>query len=175
MGLISRVSSRTYRKKELKPQSMSSRENSKSRSRSRTPKRQGPSDPPPKNFQSSDLFSVRIGNNLPENVNSDILREKFSIFGDIGDIYIPVERGSMRPRGFGFLRFVNKDDMEYCLEECKKDPMVIEGEECKVEFTKPRPRMRDRRSRSRRSRSRSRRRSRSRSRRRSRSRSRRRE
>merc|ERR1711988_2056978 len=115
MGLISRVSSRTYREKELKPQSMSSRENSKSRSRSRTPKRQGPSDPPPKNFQSSDLFSVRIGNNLPENVNSDILREKFSIFGDIGDIYTPVEKGSMRPRGFGFVRFVNKDDMEYCL------------------------------------------------------------
>ena len=43
----------------------------------------------------------------------------------------------MRPRGFGFVRFVDKDDMECCLKECG-DGIEVEGVECKVEFTKPR-------------------------------------
>ena len=62
---------------------------------------------------SEELFSVRIGNELPYDCKEDELREKFSEFGEIGDVYIPKHRDTGECRGFAFVRFYKKDDMEY--------------------------------------------------------------
>ena len=36
----------------------------------------------------------------------------FEKFGDVGDVFIPTDRESGRPRGFAFVRFYNKKDAE---------------------------------------------------------------
>ena len=36
----------------------------------------------------------------------------FEMYGDVGDIYLPVERGSGRSRGFAFVRYYDKRDAE---------------------------------------------------------------
>ena len=36
----------------------------------------------------------------------------FEKYGDVGDIYLPVERGSGRSRGFAFVRYYDKRDAE---------------------------------------------------------------
>ena len=40
------------------------------------------------------------------------LREVFEKFGDVGDVFIPTDRESGRPRGFAFVRFIHKRDAE---------------------------------------------------------------
>merc|ERR1712127_1166266 len=76
MGLISRVSSRTYRRATAGLSIA-------------------------KMVHSSELFSVRVGNEIPERTNEDDLRDKFEKYGKIGDVFIPKERGSDRGRGGG--------------------------------------------------------------------------
>ena len=36
----------------------------------------------------------------------------FEKFGDVGDVFIPTDRESGRPRGFAFVRFIHKRDAE---------------------------------------------------------------
>lgn len=43
------------------------------------------------------------------------LRELFSAHGEIGDVYIPRSFNSNEPRGFAFVRFVEKKDAEDAL------------------------------------------------------------
>jgi hypothetical protein len=43
------------------------------------------------------------------------LKELFSPYGEIGDVYIPRSFGSNEPRGFAFVRFVDKKDAEDAL------------------------------------------------------------
>jgi RNA recognition motif-containing protein len=95
------------------------------RSRSRSPERE--------------LHSIRIGNELPGDITEDELRKKFKGFGEIGDVHIPQDRDTGKCRGFAFVRFYRKDDREYCLEECEKEPMRIDGHRCKVDFARARP------------------------------------
>ena len=40
------------------------------------------------------------------------LQPLFEKYGDVGDIYLPVERGSGRSRGFAFVRYYEKRDAE---------------------------------------------------------------
>jgi len=86
-----------------------------------------------------ELHSVRIGNDLPYDCKEDELREKFGEFGEIGDVYIPKHRDTGECRGFAFVRFVKRDDMEYCVDEAKKEPITIDGKEVKVEDAGRRP------------------------------------
>ena len=76
------------------------------------------------------MTSLRVGN-LPfrahQEVNTNIhltpalvytsfsfqdLLPLFEKYGDVGDIYLPVERGSGRSRGFAFVRYYDKRDAE---------------------------------------------------------------
>jgi len=90
----------------------------------------------------------------------------FEKFGDIGDIYFPLERGTGRSRGFAFVRYYDKRDAEDAVDSL--NGRTYDGRDLRITLDPGRP---SRRSRSR-SRSRDRRRSRSRSRDRRRSRSR---
>eukprot|EP00349_Pseudokeronopsis_sp_Brazil_P003887 CAMPEP_0202964364 /NCGR_PEP_ID=MMETSP1396-20130829/8439_1 /ASSEMBLY_ACC=CAM_ASM_000872 /TAXON_ID= /ORGANISM="Pseudokeronopsis sp., Strain Brazil" /LENGTH=198 /DNA_ID=CAMNT_0049686405 /DNA_START=60 /DNA_END=657 /DNA_ORIENTATION=+ len=55
------------------------------------------------------MFTLKV-DNITLNTNESILREKFSAFGEVGDVYIPRKRGSIDNRGYAFVRFINEDD-----------------------------------------------------------------
>ena len=77
------------------------------------------------------MTSLRVGN-LPFRTTSEVarvvarltdraiwlltvlqeLQPLFEKYGDVGDIYLPVERGSGRSRGFAFVRYYEKRDAE---------------------------------------------------------------
>jgi len=128
------------------------------------------------------MTSLRVGN-LPFSATAEDMTPLFEKFGDVGDIYFPLERDTGRSRGFAFVRYYDKRDAEDAVDSL--NGRTYDGRELRISVDVGRPERRDeggfgrRRSRSRsrdrrrRSRSRSRdRRSRSRSRDRRRSRSR---
>jgi arginine/serine-rich splicing factor 2 len=47
----------------------------------------------------------------------DSLKEKFSAFGEVGDIYIPRMTGSMEPRGYAFVRYMSHENAEDAMKE----------------------------------------------------------
>ena len=73
------------------------------------------------------MTSLRVGN-LPFRAHQEVncakalfastfvsfqdLLPLFEKYGDVGDIYLPVERGSGRSRGFAFVRYYDKRDAE---------------------------------------------------------------
>jgi len=59
----------------------------------------------------SHMVSVKL-DNLSFDLNEEDLRAAFEKFGEIGDVYIPKERGTYRPRGFGFVRFLKAEDAD---------------------------------------------------------------
>merc|ERR1712110_12817 len=115
----------------------------RSRSRSRSPaarsRSRSPAKAEKKKYHSSELHSVRIGNDLPDDIREEEIKEVFEKFGEIGDVFLPRERGSDRTRGFGYVRFVRKEDQDYCLKETA-DKIKVAGAETKVEFAPPRDR-----------------------------------
>ena len=98
-----------------------------SRSRSRSPRRDGGGFDGPKKYHSSDLHSVRIGNDLPSDVSLDEIRDAFSKFGEIGDVFLPKDRDTQETRGFGFVRFVKKEDQDYAEFSKKVNRLKIAG------------------------------------------------
>jgi len=57
------------------------------------------------------MTSLRVGN-LPFRTIADDLIPLFEKYGDVGDVYLPVERESGRSRGFAFVRYYDKRDAE---------------------------------------------------------------
>ena len=57
------------------------------------------------------MTSLRVGN-LPFKASAGDLQPLFEKYGDVGDVYIPLERGSGRSRGFAFVRYYDKRDAE---------------------------------------------------------------
>ena len=59
----------------------------------------------------SNLVSVKI-DNVSYELREEDLRAAFEKFGDVGDVYIPKERGSYRSRGFAFVRYRSREHAE---------------------------------------------------------------
>ncbi|KAF4715510.1 hypothetical protein FOZ62_010204, partial [Perkinsus olseni] len=53
---------------------------------------------------------------LPPNCDKQQLREYFSQFGAIEDSIVMIDRATGRSRGFGFITFLQPQDMEVCLD-----------------------------------------------------------
>ena len=85
----------------------------RSRSRSPVADRRDRGDAPPRKYRSDELHSVRIGNDLPNDVSIDEIKDVFGKFGEIGDVFLPKDRDTGDTRGFGFVRFVKKEDQDY--------------------------------------------------------------
>jgi len=64
---------------------------------------------PPRDM--NNMHSLRVGN-LPFNAVAEDLLPLFEKYGDVGDIYFPLERGTGRSRGFAFVRYHDKRDCE---------------------------------------------------------------
>ncbi|OWZ09249.1 Mannitol dehydrogenase [Phytophthora megakarya] len=81
------------------------------------------------------MFTLKV-DNVPFQIGSDELRELFSKFGEIGDVYIPRARGSNESRGFAFVRFVEKRDAEDAIEGM--EGQEFQGRDLRVQFAKQR-------------------------------------
>merc|ERR1712214_29284 len=159
MGLISRVSSRTYRRfsvysnnnpPNIMPRSYS-RSRSRSASRERSPPRRersrsndrGDNDQKfgskPGSFPpSNDLFSVLVSD-LPQDMTKREMEEMFDKYGKIGDIFLPRHRDHGRGRGFGFVRFYEKRAQEDCVDDAKKKGFRCDGKDLRVDYAHTRP------------------------------------
>jgi RNA recognition motif-containing protein len=58
------------------------------------------------------------------------LRRPFENFGEVTDVYIPLEYHSRRPRGFGFVKFANRDHAEAAIKAL--DGTEIDGANVEV-------------------------------------------
>jgi RNA recognition motif-containing protein len=65
-----------------------------------------------------------------------VLKEKFGAFGEVGDVYIPRRFGSTDPRGFAFVRFMDKQAAEDAMRAL--DSTMIEGREIRIQEAKER-------------------------------------
>jgi len=54
---------------------------------------------------------------LPHSVSDEELKEHFSIYGEIEDYVVMVDRNTGKPRGFGFVTFTTEDPVDLVMEE----------------------------------------------------------
>lgn len=114
---------------------MSDRERSRSRSRSRSPERpknEGVSEPNASNDQEVKLY---IGN-LDYGTTDDRLRAHFEAYGTITDAFIPMEKGTDRPRGFGFVTFSTREEADKAMQSL--DGSELDGRQIRISESKPR-------------------------------------
>ena len=64
------------------------------------------------------------------------MKDHFSKYGEIGDIYIPRSFGSSDPRGFAFVRFLAKKDSEDA--QRALDGSEMDGREIKIQEARER-------------------------------------
>lgn len=75
--------------------------------------------------------------NLPFQASEEEIREAFSAYGTIDDLFIPLDRETNRPRGFAFLTLADDDQARKAIEEMDgaefngRDLRVNEAEERK--------------------------------------------
>jgi len=82
------------------------------------------------------MTSLRVGN-LPYSATSDDMIPLFEKYGDVGDIYFPLERGTGRSRGFAFVRYFDKRDAEDALDSL--NGRQYDGRELKISLDPGRP------------------------------------
>ena len=75
--------------------------------------------------------------NLPFQASEEEIREAFSAYGTIDDLFIPLDRETSRPRGFAFMTLADDDQARKAIEEMDgadfggRDLRVNEAEERK--------------------------------------------
>eukprot|EP00088_Acartia_fossae_P036422 TRINITY_DN37620_c0_g1_i1.p1 TRINITY_DN37620_c0_g1~~TRINITY_DN37620_c0_g1_i1.p1 ORF type:complete len:166 (+),score=29.24 TRINITY_DN37620_c0_g1_i1:45-542(+) len=82
------------------------------------------------------MTSLRVGN-LPYSAQSEDLMPLFEKFGDVGDVYFPLERGTGRSRGFAFVRYYDKRDAEDAIESL--NGRQYDGRELRITMDQGRP------------------------------------
>lgn len=55
------------------------------------------------------MFTLKV-DGISQYTNKEMLEEKFSPFGEVGDVYIPRKHGSSDNRGYAFVRFLVEAD-----------------------------------------------------------------
>lgn len=95
-----------------------SRSKSKTRDRSREPRR-----------GNREGFSILV-RNLSQRVDSDELKEEFKRFGEIKDVYLPLDHYSKRPRGYAFVEFFEKRDSEDAIKGMNEK--TLDGKELSI-------------------------------------------
>jgi RNA recognition motif-containing protein len=78
----------------------------------------------------------------------DVLKEVFSKYGEVGDVYIPRNFSTNEPKGFAFVRFPNRSDAEEAMRSMEGGEIegrVISIQEAKEKRAEnPRETMRER-------------------------------
>lgn len=81
------------------------------------------------------LFTLKV-DNISFRTTADIIRVEFERFGSLGDVYLPRNYSTNEPRGFAFVRFVNREDGEDALRSM--DGKVVDGRELRIQEAKER-------------------------------------
>jgi RNA recognition motif-containing protein len=68
--------------------------------------------------------------NLPFSASDDDIREAFSAYGTIEDLFIPLDRETNRPRGFAFITLADDDLARKAIEEM--DGSDLQGRNLRV-------------------------------------------
>eukprot|EP00566_Odontella_aurita_P021872 CAMPEP_0113546774 /NCGR_PEP_ID=MMETSP0015_2-20120614/11986_1 /TAXON_ID=2838 /ORGANISM="Odontella" /LENGTH=234 /DNA_ID=CAMNT_0000447253 /DNA_START=44 /DNA_END=744 /DNA_ORIENTATION=- /assembly_acc=CAM_ASM_000160 len=115
------------------------------RSRSRSPDRGGP--PPADNGAppqgggvggggggGGDEVRLYIGN-LSYNTDENRLRSEFEAHGTVTDVFLPQDRNTGRPRGFGFVTYGNRNDAMDAIS--KMDSIDLDGRTIRVNESRP--------------------------------------
>jgi len=89
---------------------------------------------PPNDVES--MISLRV-DNLPYRTHPEDLKPLFEKYGDVGDIYLPTERGTGRSRGFAFVRYYDRRDAEDALDEL--NGRTYDGRELRIKIDEGRP------------------------------------
>lgn len=63
------------------------------------------------------------------------LRTEFSSFGTVTDVFLPTERGTSRPRGFGFVTLATREAAEEAIS--KMDQSQVDGRTIRVNESRP--------------------------------------
>jgi nucleolin len=63
------------------------------------------------------------------------LRDEFGQFGAVTDVFLPMERGTQRPRGFGFVTLATRDAAEKAIS--KMDQAQLDGRTIRVNESRP--------------------------------------
>jgi len=82
-----------------------------------------------------DGVKLYVGN-LDYATNDERLREIFGEFGTVTDVFLPMERGTNRPRGFGFVTLDSRAAAEQAIS--KMDQSQLDGRMIRVNESKPR-------------------------------------
>mmetsp|Transcript_19346 Transcript_19346/g.27810 ORF Transcript_19346/g.27810 Transcript_19346/m.27810 type:complete len:178 (+) Transcript_19346:50-583(+) len=72
--------------------------------------------------------------NISYNVSSSEIRRMFEKYGDVRDVYIPLDHYTQRPRGFAFVEFHDGRDARDALENL--DGRQLDGRDIKIVFAK---------------------------------------
>jgi len=113
-----------------------------SRSRSRSPQRDSnrSNDDAGANGGEEEV-KLYIGN-LDYSTDENVLRDAFSAHGTVSDVFLPMDRDTGRPRGFGFVTFTTRKSAEDAIN--KMDQQELAGRTIRVNESKPREQNRDR-------------------------------
>lgn len=63
------------------------------------------------------------------------LRDEFSQFGTVTEVFLPTERGTSRPRGFGFVTLATREAAEKAIS--KMDQAQLDGRQIRVNESRP--------------------------------------
>lgn len=86
------------------------------------------------NEPSGDEIKLYVGN-LDYATDETKLRDEFGQFGTVTDVFLPVERGTSRPRGFGFVTMGNRASAESAIS--KLDQSQLDGRTIRVNESRP--------------------------------------
>jgi len=74
--------------------------------------------------------------NLSWDSTSEDLKDLFSQYGEVSDVYVPTDRDSGRPRGFAFVTMGTKEAMEAAVKGV--DGTEFQGRDLRVNEARPR-------------------------------------
>jgi nucleolin len=86
-------------------------------------------------FSSPWIFSLSPFLLLIKATDETRLREEFSQFGSVTEVFLPTERGTQRPRGFGFVTLATREAAEKAIS--KMDQAQLDGRTIRVNESRP--------------------------------------
>merc|ERR1719273_671695 len=103
------------------------------RRRSRSPRRSPSRSLSPRGGQKNKVY---IGN-LSFKTREEDIEYEFQRYGRVNDIYLPLDRETGRPRGFGFVTFEDDRDAKEAVRDM--DGRKLDGRELRVEVARAKP------------------------------------
>lgn len=81
------------------------------------------------------MLNIYVGN-IPFGASPDEVRELFAQYGDVDRVYLPADRDTGRPRGFGFVEMPNDEEGHNAIEALNGHE--LDGRALRVNEARPR-------------------------------------